>query len=418
MVRFFLQTVPQTASIASDKDKLALHFAAGDGHVQVVRDLLTVHPAGATLPSAKGKLPLHLAARWGHLQIAHDLLSVHPAGVSALDWDGSLPLHDAAREGQYRMARYLIERYPLALCTANLRSEIPLFPAVRSGNIDLIVLLAQAWPRGAQHVLANLCAADNVNDPEILELLLRAAVGNLQDYPLLEGREPPTVCLSDDMEVRVHTAEDGKKRKSKKKRDYSPTISPFASASNTARSKSPILASDRKRAAYSSPGQRKRLRGAEGAIVRKSFRFFALHAAFQAEASEHVIETILEQQSDQLDQCDDMGRLPLHWALANCCRRNDKRVPLVLKLITPERASIREDEGDQLPLHIAIAAQADVRVLSALLEACPTAGVEHCKTCDEWHDKLPIEMAVHYDCDLGTIYKLLRVDPGIVQGQA
>jgi ankyrin repeat protein len=118
MVAYFLYATPITAEIASKKQKLALHFAAGDGHTAVVRNLLHVYPKGASLPSAKGKLPLHFAARWGHIQIASDLLFLYPEGVRCVDWDGSLPLHDAAREGQVLMSKFLIERYPIVSSSA------------------------------------------------------------------------------------------------------------------------------------------------------------------------------------------------------------------------------------------------------------------------------------------------------------
>jgi hypothetical protein len=54
-----LQKSPQTAAIASKKDKLALHFSSGEGNTQVVQLLLQAYPKGASLPSAKGKVPLH-----------------------------------------------------------------------------------------------------------------------------------------------------------------------------------------------------------------------------------------------------------------------------------------------------------------------------------------------------------------------
>jgi ankyrin repeat protein len=397
VVRFFLSACPQTASIASCKQKLALHFAAGDGHAAVVRDLLTVHPEGASFPSSKGKLPLHFAARWGHLQIAHDLQLCFKDGVQTRDWEGSLPLHDAAREGQYLTARYLLECHPNALSAQNLRGELPLFPAVRSGNRDLIALLALAWPEGGAHVLSNLSKEDRVTEQEdVLDLLLRAAVRNFADCPLLVGREPPTVCLS----------ENGKSE------DYNNVAEDTTAPP---RCKSPILldmdGTERKKRSMSESGcERKRL------CVRKNMKprpFYPLHAAFRAKASCHVLKTVLKRNQKDLDQRDEMGRLPIHWAMKYC--QEDDVVALVSKeLITPESASARDGQN-QLPLHIAVASCADVRVVAALLEAYPAAGVERCRSNDLWFDKMPLDMAVHYDCELCTIYQLLRVDPSFVQ---
>jgi len=456
MVRFFLQTVPRTAAIASDKKKLALHFAAGDGHTTVVRDLLTVYPQGASLQSAKGKIPLHFASRWGHLQIAYDLLSVYPEGVRALDWEGSLPIHDAAREGQYRMCRYLLERFPAALCAANMRGEIPLFPAVRSGNLDLVVLMIQTWPAGGRHILKNLCADDNVDDWEIVELLLRGAVHNFHGCTLLEDRDPPSVCLSNAMDVISHSDENYKKNKKAK---HGPLTSPTLADSRALlmlqpifphnvslqaeensdvapaslptavdlpiRSKSPILDAgegNRKKRSDQSSGERKRHRmnsidasEHESRKIKANPRvFLPLHAAFEAGSSYHVLNAVLEKYPDFRSKQDENCRLPIHWAMTNC-RNDDDYVTFVTeKLINQGQANVRDGQN-RLPLHIAIAARADARIIKSLLDEYPTAGVNHCRSRDEWYDKYPIEMGVHFDCDLSTVYQLLRVDPSVVK---
>jgi hypothetical protein len=201
MVNLFIRICPQCASLMSSKRKLALHFAAAEGHIEVVKSLLQVHPQGASIPSTKGKLAIHMAARWGKLEIAHQLLFVYPDGVRALDWEGSLPLHDAAREGQYQMSRYLVERFPAALARANLRGEIPLFPAVRSENVDLVVLLLQAFPMGGKHILKTCTLDDNVSSWrwDIVELLLRVV--------LLVNLMVIFYCQSDSSLTREHLVE-------------------------------------------------------------------------------------------------------------------------------------------------------------------------------------------------------------------
>lgn len=229
---------PHTAALASKKRKLAIHFAAGDGHDEVCRLLLRAHPEGACMASSKGKLPVHLAARWGHVRIVRDLLDAYPDGARALDYEGSLPLHDAARQGQTRMAVLLLEKFPGGLVSANLRGEIPLFPAVRAGALDLVLLLLRAWPRGGVHVLKNISPDDNISewtvatdsssattgegdqrlnsgssdadgddgdgdgddDTAIIELCLRGATNNWFGCDaLLRGREPPPIRLLPDV---------------------------------------------------------------------------------------------------------------------------------------------------------------------------------------------------------------------------
>jgi hypothetical protein len=75
---------------------------------------------------------------------------------------------------------------------------------------------------------------------------------------------------------------------------------------------------------------------------------------------------------------------------------------------------LMDNANGRLPLHIAIAAQGNVRLIAALLTAYPTTGVEPCRTNDEWHDRMPIHMACHFDCCLSSAYLLLRADPSSI----
>jgi ankyrin repeat protein len=465
MVHYFLQAAPETAAIATDKGKLAVHFSAGDGHLAITSALLRQFPQSAALPSTKGKLPLHFCARWGYLDIAHELLRVYPDAVRALDFEGSLPLHDAAREGQYRMSRYLIERFPVALQTANLRGEIPLFSAVRSGNVDLVTLMIQAWPMGGKHILRNVSADDIIIwNSDILELLLRGAVNNLRGCTLLEGREPPTVRLTDDVQpIDIASPEELKAQKKAKKamqsgqhqqqprlvetpHRWAPAAvaaAPFASlnssypvllpslssafASMPFRSKSPILSSGCSGRSSGSLGDKKkhvrkrsRQMSADEALFNGKERIFIpLHATFESKAACHVIQHALEEHPEDNARKDERGRLPLHWAVTHC-HDQDAVVNLVLSkengIFTPAAARTADSTG-KLPLHMAIASRADVRVIKALLEAHPAAGVELCRTRDRFDDKTPIHMATHYGCDLSTVFELLRVDPSFVRHQ-
>ena len=227
-MQFLLRVSPQTAAMASWKDKLALHFAAGEGHLDVVQELLRVYPQGAYLPSAKGKLPLHFCSRWGHQDVAMELLRYYPDAVRALDWEGSLPLHEACREGQAAMARFLMDLLPEALATANLRNELPLFPAVRVNSLELVIDLLQAWPAGAKHVLQNVTEDDRIAtwDPAIVEALLRATVESWDDFVPWQSRPPAIFRLQAEVNyvlpvVSEEGDEEGKGARGKEKSEKS-----------------------------------------------------------------------------------------------------------------------------------------------------------------------------------------------------
>ena len=446
MVVFLLQRTPQTAQIRSTKDKLPLHFAAGDGHSDVVRALLRVHPRGASCPSGKGKLPLHFAARWGHIGVAQALLEIHPASVATLDWEGCLPLHDAAREGQLEMAKLLVERYPPSLSTANLRGEIPLFPAIRSGNVSLVVYLLQAWPRGGKDVLTTIRGEDAVEawDETILELCLRGAVENFTGCVLFQDRTSSSLVPSwqrDYDGIHAHpdldttaplaTLSSLHEQNGYLRPSSPPSMNPILDI-NVPRCKSPILEElqddgekRKKRSSSSSDGVgNKRVRsgsiGEEDDFVPlKPLRirpFVHLHAAIECGASSHVLACLLRRYPDQIQQADGLGQYPLHVAVANC-RKEDEMELLLNGILKPfPHACQQRDWQGRLPLHVALMSRADGRIIQALLESNPSSGVENCGVADHrFTNKLPIYMGTEYECDLGSLYALLRGDPSVIQ---
>jgi ankyrin repeat protein len=451
MVFYLLRIAPDTASLPTQIGKLAVHFSTCEGHLPITSALLWNYPESASMPSGKGKLPLHFCARWGYVDVAHELLGVYPDAVRALDWDGSLPLHEAAREGQHRMARYLIKRLPMALQVANLRGEIPLFSAVRSGNLDLVALMIQAWPMGGKYVLQGLTKDDNVHglSSDILELLLRGAVNNLSGCRLFEGRQPPTIQLIDDvaplaaMPAKLKANKKAKKDKTSKEPklvdvplrrmavsatfhppstiacpEYSQTSTATATfgGSLPPRSKSLVLTSSccsRLRNKWS----RRESEIDESSV--KGPTFVPMHAAFASAASIHVIERVLQENAHDSDKQDERGRYPLHYAVAHCRRDQDDIVQLLLSKpgtnnILNRQAATTQDGKGRLPLYLAIANHADVRIVKKLLELYPESGIKPCGTPDRFLAATPISMATYYNSDLSTVFELLRVDPGFV----
>jgi len=144
--------------------------------------------------------------------------------------------------------------------------------------------------------------------------------------------------------------------------------------------------------------------------------FIALHAAFECKASFYVVERVLQERPNDVHRVDDQGRMAIHYAMTNC--HETAMVQLVLnplyKILTPRAVRMIDGTSGKLPIHIAIASGADVRVIKALLSEFPSSGVAQCRTPDYFYDKTPVHMATHYGCDLSTVFELLRVDPSFV----
>eukprot|EP00980_Cylindrotheca_fusiformis_P008161 scaffold1727_cov133-Cylindrotheca_fusiformis.AAC.64 len=413
MVKHMLQVVPEAAAILSQKGKLALHFAACEGHVEVCRALLQVHPEGASIPSKKGKVAIHFAARWGHRIIAEDLHQLFPEGVSTLDYDGSLPLHDATREGQFEVAKYLVELYPEGLSKENLRGEIPLFKAVRSGRLDLCSFLIHAWPQGGKQVLRGVREEDGVQswEPCMLDLCLRGAVNMLGQNPTCH---PTTIEPVEDI-FRL-TATTGPTR----------GAAPFEFDHFFSRSISPELfeVSPRKKRPMSSDklesDKRARIESLDTnpsnpETSPKIQQFLPLHAAIQCEASPPVLNYTMDLHSDNLKRKDDNDMLPLHLAIQH---GSEDTLPFVLERLWkayPE-ACFQRDHLGRLPLHLALKARSDCRLVRSLLDSNPSAiGEDYSIKDPDFSETRLVLMAAEFQCDLSTVFMLLREDPSVLK---
>jgi hypothetical protein len=122
--------------------------------------------------------------------------------------------------------------------------------------------------------------------------------------------------------------------------------------------------------------------------------------------------------------CDD-GMLPLHHAAGwptNSRDSPDAKIRLgeivdILLEVYPEAVTIWDNFG-QLPLHVAIRANGQLSILEAMLHVNPVSGVAVCRCRDDAMANFPPAiLAAASDCDLESIFVLLRHDPGIMPGQ-
>jgi ankyrin repeat protein len=86
----------------------ALHFAANEGRVNVIQELLS-HPEIEKDPvSSINRTPLHLAAIRGNTAIVRALVA-HKFNVNAKDMDENTPLHYASEFGHFETIIFLIK---------------------------------------------------------------------------------------------------------------------------------------------------------------------------------------------------------------------------------------------------------------------------------------------------------------------
>ena len=107
-----LVSVYNCAANCKDEDgNIPLHYAASNGHLEVVKYIIMVELHCDPMPMDKnnaGTTPLHYACCYGHLNIAQYLIREEHCNPSCEDKYGTTPLHDACDNGHLNIAQYLI----------------------------------------------------------------------------------------------------------------------------------------------------------------------------------------------------------------------------------------------------------------------------------------------------------------------
>ncbi|KAL2820983.1 ankyrin repeat-containing domain protein [Aspergillus cavernicola] len=159
------------------KEGHPLSMAASYGHVSVVNLLLKygVHP---DLPTGKyeKRTALHLAAENGHLDVVRVLADAGSL-INAQNRYGTTPLAFAARENQLKIVQFLLSRGADPNITTK-NEGTSLCMASHSGNIDIVRCLLDhgatpnpSYPDGQKPLFQLSCAAEGGHD-HIVNLLL------------------------------------------------------------------------------------------------------------------------------------------------------------------------------------------------------------------------------------------------------
>jgi ankyrin repeat protein len=208
---------------ASFAQSSEIHEAAADGNIKRVRDLLAKDPTLANAKDRFGSTPLHWAAAEGHGDVVKLLLS-NKADVNARSGNLITPLGSAAHRGQADVVKLLISNganvdladdtdlTPLATASfrgykqiveillannakVNVKDEhgsTPLHEAAAGGNKEIVsLLLANKADVNAPDIEGRtpISYAQTDNHPEIVELLLQHGATELSSTP----------CVSDDI---------------------------------------------------------------------------------------------------------------------------------------------------------------------------------------------------------------------------
>ncbi|KAH6766207.1 Ankyrin repeat family protein [Perilla frutescens var. hirtella] len=141
VVKTLMEAHPELSMTVDIANTTALHTAATQGRIEVVNYLLESESSLATIAKSNGKTALHSAARNGHLQVVKALLSKEPRITTRTDKKGQTALHMATKAQNLDVVAALIAADASTINTVDNKGNTPLHIAARKGRDQIVKFL-------------------------------------------------------------------------------------------------------------------------------------------------------------------------------------------------------------------------------------------------------------------------------------
>ncbi|KAK6144521.1 hypothetical protein DH2020_021341 [Rehmannia glutinosa] len=141
VVKVLLEAQPELAMTVDIANTTALHTAATKGHIEIVNYFLESESHLATIARSNGKTALHSAARNGHVQVVNALLEKEPGITTRIDKKGQTALHMAVKGQNVEVVEELIRADPSTINMVDTKGNTALHIATRKGRAQIVKLL-------------------------------------------------------------------------------------------------------------------------------------------------------------------------------------------------------------------------------------------------------------------------------------
>ena len=114
----------------------ALHCAAGNGHADCLRILLSDGSIGVNTTESHGRTALHMAIQNNHTECVQLLLSDSTTNVNATDSSGWTPLHTAVQNGNLECVKLLLSHPSILVNISDTQGNPPLALVQELNNLS------------------------------------------------------------------------------------------------------------------------------------------------------------------------------------------------------------------------------------------------------------------------------------------
>ncbi|KAL3625909.1 hypothetical protein CASFOL_030438 [Castilleja foliolosa] len=175
VVKVLMEAHPELSMTVDMANTTALHTAATQGRIEVVNYFLESESNLATIARSNGKTALHSAARNGHVQVVKALLSKDPRLSTRTDKKGQTALHMAVKGQNLDVVEQLIKSDPSTINMVDAKGNTPLHITARKGRAQVVKMLLGYAETDTRVVNRSnetaLDTADNLGHPEIAAIL-------------------------------------------------------------------------------------------------------------------------------------------------------------------------------------------------------------------------------------------------------
>lgn len=141
VVKVLMEAHPELSMTVDVANTTALHTAGTQGHIEVINYLLESESSLATIAKSNGKTVLHSAARNGHSQVLRALLSKEPGIATRTDKKGQTALHMAVKGQNLEVVEELIKADPISINMVDNKGNTALHIATRKGRSQIVKML-------------------------------------------------------------------------------------------------------------------------------------------------------------------------------------------------------------------------------------------------------------------------------------
>ncbi|KAL8161900.1 hypothetical protein V2J09_013389 [Rumex salicifolius] len=141
VLKELLSVFPNLAMTTGPSNATALLTAASQGHIDVVNLLLETNSNLAKIARNNGKTVLHSASRMGHLEVVRALLQKDPSIAFMIDRKGQTALHMAVKGYSTEIVLELLKPDPLLLHLEDSKGNSALHIAAKKGRMQIVECL-------------------------------------------------------------------------------------------------------------------------------------------------------------------------------------------------------------------------------------------------------------------------------------